>query len=105
MQSRWEKSDRLMIAPRPAKRKPPNEHETPAIAIENSAGFEIWNSAEPLGWPSVASRTAGEKITPASAPINPRKPPMNAPCVVIPLQKKDMTLPPGSNAVTLPVAI
>src|ERR1700682_6152315 len=62
-----------------------------AIVIENSAGLSSGTGADPLGLPSVASHTAGDRMTPTTALIRPRKPPIIAPRVVSPFQKIDMT--------------
>src|SRR5207249_12334935 len=62
-----------------------------ASVIENSAGLSSATGPGPLGLPSVTSHTAGDRMTPTTALIRPRKPPINAPRVVSPGQKIDIT--------------
>ena len=63
---------------------------TKPMVIENSAGEAYGNSAEPFGWPSVASHTDGETIVSATDEISPRKPPITAPRVVQSFHSTDM---------------
>src|SRR5439155_6903163 len=60
------------------------------MIIENSAGDEYGNSAEPGGLPSVASHTDGDTIVSATDDTSPRKPPITAPLVVQSFHSTDM---------------
>src|SRR5439155_26131560 len=63
---------------------------TKPMVMENKAGDEYGNSADPGGLPSVASHTEGETMVKATEEMRPRNPPMTAPLVVQSFHNTDM---------------